>query len=234
MSPRRHFVLSVALLAAGCALPPDTALRDWARTASIAVDRPALLPPEAAAAAAGQQALAVYLYALGVLAGEAQPLTFRATRYAALADAAAGSDPALAQAVAGLGAVLAAACDAGGGTDAGACRRPSGFLSVDRRLERTIPDADPHVQALLPALAGARAGARTAEGRDVYLRILRAIGEDHAMLTSRIRHIGQRAVGRDILAAEDRLLRLVRDLPPDPAVAARGPSGGAVAAVVQP
>jgi hypothetical protein len=228
---RRQVLFATAALMAGCALPRDTALRDWARTASLAIDQPSMLPPGAAAASAEQQALVIYFYALAVLAEPEQPLTFRPGPYAALAPAAAAADPDASAAIAGIGDLLAAAAAGNIPSDARAYSAAPAPLIEDRRLDRILPSADPAVQVLLAALTGATGDG---PGRDTYRGILRDIGESHAMLTSRGFHIRQRETSRDILAAEDRLLRLMRRLPPDPILAARQPPGGLVAAVVQP
>jgi hypothetical protein len=226
--------LGVVVLAA-CALPPDTALRDWARSASVAADRPALLAgaPGADALAAQQAALAIYLYALSVLAQEEQPLTFRDAAYAPLIPRAAAAGPAAGEAVATIGTLLRSARDANLAPGARANSAAPAPLVEDNRLRRVIRTADAPLQALVGALsAGIEAGGDP--DRETYRRLLAAIAEDHAMLKAHATHIRAREVARDIMAAEDRLRRLVRRLPPDAIVAARGATGGAVAAVVQP
>lgn len=264
--PRNCFALVALVLTAGCALPPNTALRDWARTASVLADHPAAIapPPEAApppasrraprqppapedeaaparrdGLAAQQEALAIYLYALGVLAEEEQPLTFREDAYAALAMRAAAADAAAARAVGEIGAILRAARDAN--LPPGARANSAGQATVveDLRLRGVIHAADAPVQTLVAALSAGIAAtgggeARQVEDREAYLRVLAAIGEGHAMLKARARHITQEEVARELRAQEDRLRRAAIRLPADPVIAARRPVGGVVAAVVQP
>ncbi|MBR0683305.1 hypothetical protein GXW74_22660 [Roseomonas eburnea] len=261
--PRNCLALFALVLVAGCSLPPNTALRDWARTASILADHPAAVAPEPGAAppraapapdpgdeaararrdglVAQQQALAVYLYALGVLAEEEQPLTFREEPYAALAPRAAAADPAAARAVAEIGAILRAAREAN--LPPGARANSAGQATVveDHRLRSVIRAADTPVQALVAALAAGIAAAppagaerRPGADREAYLRVLAAIGEGHAMLKARARHITQEDLARELRAEEDRLIRAAYRLPADPAIGARRPLGGVVAEVVQP
>lgn len=219
-------VLVALLLVAGCALPPETALRDWARTASVVADRPSLLPPDDALLAR-QEALAVYLYALGLLAAQDGPVPFRAEAHDAIA-ARAGD------AARDLGRVLRRAREARTPAEDQAQSAYPAPLVEDRRLRPTILAADASVQALVASLSTGIAAAGTGPDGATYQRLLAALGKDHAMIAARSLHLDAREVARGIRAAEDRLLRLARLLPPDPAVAARGPAGGAVARVVQP
>ncbi|CAH0208770.1 hypothetical protein [Roseomonas sp. CECT 9278] len=223
------------LLVVGCALPPNTALRDWSRAASVAVDRPALLaPPDRRDGLAAQQAaLAIYLYALGVLAQDEQPLTFDAAAFAALPPRAAVADPAAGRAVHEIGVILAAARAANLAPGARANSAAPAPLVEDNRLRQVIRTADAPVQALVGALAAGLDAGGDAD-RGTYARLLAAIGEDHAMLRANATHIRAREVARGIMAAQDRMARLARRLPPDPMVAARVQPAGLVAAVVQP
>lgn len=218
------------VLLAGCALPPNTALRDWARTASVTADRPGLMPPDDALLAQ-QEALASYLYALSVLARPEQRLTFDDAAFALIRARAAPAEAA----IGGLGAVLAAARDANLAPGARANSAYPARVVEDLRLSPFVAAADQPLQALLAAL---REGLGAAEGADadraVYLRLLAAIAEDHAMIAAQARHIEAREVARQVQAAEDRLLRLALLLPPDPSVARRAGAAGAVARVVQP
>jgi hypothetical protein len=143
------------LLPAGCGLPPNTAVGDWSRTASIAADRPSLAgPPHAAATRAMQEALATYFYALGIL-WDSAALPFRPTEFAALAAPAAAFEPAAGAAIQQLGANLRAASE----------DLPLQFLPRDNsgprplredwRLVNLIAASDGAVQALLVALARA-------------------------------------------------------------------------------
>jgi hypothetical protein len=223
------------LLVVGCALPPNTALRDWSRAASVTVDRPALLaPPDRRdGLAAQQEALAIYLYALGVLAEDEQKLTFDAAAFAALPPRAAATDPAAGHAVGEIGAILSAARAANLAPGARAYSAAPAPLVEDNRLRRVIRTADAPVQALVAALAAGIDAGGDAD-RETYRRLLAAIGEDHAMLKANATHIRAREVARGIMAAQDRLVRLSRRLPPDPMVAARVQPAGLVAAVAQP
>lgn len=230
------------LLLAGCALPPNTALRDWARTASVLADHPAVSAPRGSdpvrdGLLAQQAALSVYLYALGVLAVEETPLTFRDDAYAPLASRAAAADPAAGRAVAEIGGLLRAARDANLSPDARAYSAGADRRVQDTRLRPFVAAADPPVQALVAALSAGLAalppGAVPGD-RQTYLDILAAIGEGHAMLARRVRHITQQEVARDLRAQEDRMRRLAILLPPDAAMAGRDAGGAAVAAVVQP
>jgi hypothetical protein len=227
-------ILTVAALAllGGCALPANTALRDWARLASVAMDRPAALTAPDAASRDGllaqQEALAIYLYALSVVATEESTLTFRAAAFAPLVPRAATADPVGGAAVAELGRLLDAA--RAGNIPPGARDRSAGSPTVieDLRLRPLIRGADAPVQRLAASVA------RGATGQGAYRDMLAAIAEGHAMLVVNAANIRQRGVARAILAEEDRLRRLVFIVPPDAAVGLRQDPAGAVEAVVQP
>ncbi|NOG69876.1 hypothetical protein [Roseicella sp. DB1501] len=149
------------------------------------------LPGDAAGAAsqdAMQDALAIYLYALGLVADGA-PLPFRAAAFAPLPAAAGGS---AGQAVAELGAVLQAAAD-------------------EQRLRPMIRAADAPVQALVATLL-----ARRREG-EAYRLVLLRIGEGHALLAAAARgplRRRPRETARAIREAEDALRRAAAALPP--------------------
>jgi len=227
---RRRVALALLLLPAACALPPNTALSDWARTAALAADRPSLLAGDEARLAV-QAALVAYLQALEVLGEPERPLVFRAEAYAPLVGRAGGGRPAAA--VARIGMLLSAARAANLAPDARAMSAHPAPLVDDQRLWRLLPEADPPVQVLVEALsAPLRAAADPAHAG--YLALLTAIGEDHAMLASRALHTRQEALARDLRAAEDRLIRRARLLPPDPLAGAAGRAGGIIAAVPQP
>lgn len=232
---RTCFAIAAATLLAGCALPPDTALRDWARLASLLADQPSAVASDPAAARDGlraqQGALAAYLYALSVLAEPEAPLTFRAEPFAMLEAQAAATDPTAARAVAQLGATLRAARAGNIPPDARANSAGSTVVIEDLRLVPFIRSADPPVQALAASLArGTRAGA---EG-EAYRQVLAAVAQTHATIAARGVRLRQREASRDILAGQDRLRRLALSLPPDPVVAARRDPSGAVAAAVLP
>ncbi len=234
---RSAIAVIACLLSVGCALPPNNSLRDWARLASILADHPdAVAPPTPAGrdgVIAQQEALAIYLYALSVLATEESTLTFRAGAFAPLVPRAAAADPAAGPAVAEIGRLLAAARAAN--LPPGARARSAGSQTVveDLRLRPLIRAADAPVQVLVGTLARGTEGLSGAE-QDAYRQVLVAIGEGHAMLKARASDIHQRGVARDILAQEDRLRRLMFILEPDPAVGLRPDPAGLVGAVVQP
>ncbi len=143
------------LLLAGCGLPPNTAVGDWSRTASIAANRPSLAaPPHAATTRAMQEALSTYFYALGIL-WDGAPMPFREAEFVPLAARAASFDPAAGAAVETLGRNLRAA----------SADRPLEWLPRDNSGPRPLPEdwrlvnliavSDDAVQALLRALARA-------------------------------------------------------------------------------
>jgi hypothetical protein len=237
--PRSTIALlaGILLLFQGCALPPNTALRDWARLASILVDQPAALAPADAPMRDGrveeQEALAIYLYALSVLAPGETTLTFRADAFAPLPPRAAAVDPASGQAVATIGRLLDAARAANLEPGARAGSAGSATVIEDLRLVPLLRAANPPVQLLLASLARGTTGAPGPEAM-AYRDVLAAIGESHAMLAEGAGNIRQRGMARAILAQEDRLRRLTLILPPDPAVGLRPDPAGMVGAVVQP
>ncbi|WP_198376894.1 hypothetical protein, partial [Neoroseomonas rubea] len=135
----RRFALVACLMLAACGLPPNHALRDWARTASIAVDRPSLVPAGAEDALARQAALAGWLQALAILAEEEGMPAFRPP------DGTRPADPSFAALDAALRG--AAATPPNRGPMAGADAQDEA-----RRLPVAIRAADPPVQALVAAL----------------------------------------------------------------------------------
>lgn len=216
------WLAAVAMLG-GCALPPNAALPDWARSASVLAGQ-ATQPVDPDGRQAALQALAVYLYALGVVAEE-RVLTFRETPFAALAPRAAATSLGAGDAVAGLGAVLRTAREANPDPEARANSAGQPRVIENLRLRPMILAADPHVQRLVAMLAGADTAAPER-------RALASIGEGHALLAARARSVvrlGQRATAIEIRAAEEALLRAGARLPPGAAGAA-----GVIAATVQP
>ncbi|MBP0464043.1 hypothetical protein J5Y09_08985 [Roseomonas sp. PWR1] len=200
----RRFALLACLTVAACGLPPNHALRDWARTAGIAVDRPSLAPAAAGDVLARQAALAGWLQALAILAEEEGMPAFGP------AQGSAPTDPA-STALAGV-LRTAAATPPNRGPAVGADAQDE-----QRRLPVAIRAADPHVQALIAALSADMAGGE----REEYRRALAAIGATHGMLAARARHLRQEDLARDLRQAEDGLRRIMLRLPPDPMVAAR-------------
>ncbi len=225
------------MLLAGCSLPPNTALRDWARLASVLADQPsaaqAPVPDERDGLLAQQEALAIYLYALSVLAQEESTLTFRAEAFAPLVPRAASADPAAGPAVAEIGRLLDAARAGNLAPGARASSAGSSTVIEDLRLRPLIRAADPPAQVLVGTLSRATVGAPGSD-QDTYRQLLAAIGEGHALLKARASNIRQREVEREIHAQEDRLRRLMLILAPDPAVGLRPGAAGMVGAVVQP
>lgn len=221
----------------GCALPPNTALRDWARLASVLTDHPSAVaasaPNERDGLLAQQEALAIYLYALSVLATEESTLTFRAEPFAPLVPRAAAADPAAGPAVAELGRLLAAARAANLPPGARANSAGSQTVVEDLRLRPLIRAADAPVQVLVGTLTQGIGGTDAPE-QAAYREVLAAIGQGHAMLKAGAADIRQREMARDIMAQEDRLRRLMLILAPDPMVGLRPDPAGMVGAVVQP
>lgn len=192
----RRLVLGGPLLIAACGLPPSTALRDWARTAAITVDRAA--PPDGPtrdAFLARQAALSGWLRALALLAEEEDMLTFRPAPTTS-------TDPAIAALSDALRS--AARTPPNRGPAAGADAQDEA-----RRLPVAIRAADPSVQALSAAISTELAG----DGRADAGRAVSAIAATHAMLAARARHLRQEALGRELRDAEDGLRRLLPRLP---------------------
>ena len=231
----RSCLLLLTLLGA-CALPVNTALRDWSRVAESAVTRPDAAEP----ARAIQQALSLYFHALGVLWDGAE-LSFDEPRFQALTRQV--PDPAPAAAMLELGRALRAASD----------EKPPRWLPrdnsgpapayEDRRLPDFIRDADAPVRRMLvalsamtapgeppaaaategtsdPALRQARIEqeadlARQADRRRAsaagYIAALDQVAEAQAMLGARPGDIMQRSIELRLRLAEDRLRRLQND-----------------------
>lgn len=203
---RRSLVALACGLLAACNAPDYTPVRDWARTASLVADHPAATVQPGTqrdGILAMQEALATYLAALarmaddGVLPYPEDPFVQQAVR-AAAADREGG------EAVAGLGAFL---------------RRATRGNWQAPELRDSIRTADPLVQALVAALGRAVRGDVADQGaEDAYAAALAAIGEGHALLKARARHITSEEVARLARAEEDRLRRAARALPvPRPA-----------------
>lgn len=241
---RPAWVLAVLLLLAACALPRNTALSDWAQAASLAAEAAEM---QQDGPRAMQQALSIYLYALGIRGGPGD-LTFRPAAFAAFAVRAAAADAAAGRAVADLGAALAA-------NDG-----PQPYFDVSR-LAATLRGADAPVQVLVATLGRASAApprpvvppdpaaadpavrralqdqalavreqaAAEAAVRDQQAEVLRRIGEGHAMIAAQAGIITQRGTERRIMAELDGLRRAVSLLPPGHAT-----TPGALAAVLAP
>jgi hypothetical protein len=210
--------LAMLAMAAGCALPPDTALPDWAASASLLVGQAA---PADDAQRALREGVAVYLAALGTVSRQ-EVLTFRETAFAGLPPRA-GTAPGTA--LAELGTVLRRARDDNPDPEARAYSAGQARVVEDLRLHPMIRAADPPLQVAIAALA---AGTTDPAERAVLARI----AEGHALIAARARgpvRLGQRETGREIRDAEEALLRAGARLPAREAIAA-----AAVAATVQP
>lgn len=284
MSRNSHLGCMVVVLA-GCALPENTAVRDWARSASLVADYPLMMsvdtsgpgsmtarggPARGDGVRATQEALAIYLYAVGVLAEEGV-LTFREDSYAPLAARAMALGPLVAAAVSSIGALLSAARSDNPRPGERAYTAGQDEVHEDQRLRHTIRQADASVQILVAALSDAVAtpsavapeasraavdrpgggsvagqSAREAQalservrdvleaGRAEYVRILAQIGQGHALLKARARHITQEETAR-LLRTETIMLRHAMTMRPRDAAAPGGGSPyGVIGATVQP
>ncbi|MEI6158317.1 MAG: hypothetical protein WCP77_00675 [Roseococcus sp.] len=154
MSARSLALLGCLLLCA-CGLPPNTAIGDWSRSASVGTDRPSLAAaPHSDAIRAMQEALGTYFYALSILWDNAA-LPFREAEFAPLATRAARFDPAAGEALQTLNVNLRTA----------SADTPSPWLPRDNsgprplredwRLVNLIAASDDAVHLLLAALARA-------------------------------------------------------------------------------
>lgn len=214
MLPRRFLPL---LLLPACTLPLNSALRDWARQASVAVAR--VTPGQGAAQREARDALSAYFYALGVL-WDGAPLNFQPAAFAPGA-----TEPTI---LALSAALSAASADTPPrwATNEVTSSRPS---HEDRRLARLVRAADGPVQLLLLQL---KIGAPPAEAM-----VLTRIAEGHAVLLAASDRLSQRATEREILAAMDALSRALRRLPPPaPQLTAGGdgPIPASLAAIFPP
>lgn len=198
--------MMVLALLAGCQLPANPALRDWAGLATVAVDQATMTAPAEDARIAISEALAIHFFAIGVLADGA-PLTFREEAYAGIAPRVA-SDPPSAAAIMRIGRLLAMARDDAPprwmSDDVRSPRPPD----EDRRLGNLLREADGPVQALLEALAQG--------APPEVLRVLVRLGEGHALMARASRHLGQQETLRQVRSMEALLRRAVAALPPAP------------------
>lgn len=200
MSLRRILAGAGLALLAACGAPDYTPVRDWARAASLVADHPGLgpaPPPATDGVAAMQEALAIYLAALGRMADDGV-LPYLEDPFIALAARARSADPAGAEAVATMGRTLRHA-------SRGNWQAPA--------MREAIRTFDPSVQTLVAALAGALAPAGAAEPAVSQAAVVRAIGQGHAMLKDRAAHITRGDVVRMIRAEEDRMRRAALALP---------------------
>lgn len=189
---RMLLALPLAGMIAACTAPDYSAARDWARSASIATDHPAIAARAATTdgAEAMREALSVTLAALGRMADDGvlpypeDPFVDLATR-ATRADARGGA------AVASLGRFL---------------RRATRSNWRAPQLRDAIRLVDPDIQALATALAGT-----LGEGAEAAL--VRRIATDHAMMAARTGEITSAEMGRTLRDAEDTLRRMTLALP---------------------
>jgi hypothetical protein len=267
--PSRIAAGALALLGGACSPPDYTSVRDWARTASLAADYPSVsapwvgvaVAPAPAPATTGadvpipapaapgpapdgvlamQEALSVYLSAIGTLASDGV-LPFREDPFARLAPRAAAADEAGGRAVAALGAFLRKAShtnmqapemrDAVVAADptvqvlvtalSAAVARSSPWEAEDRaaavalyaRLEREARDPAARQAARDLAALRDREFAARAAARARYGLVLARIAEGHALLKARARRITQEEAIRQVRAAEDSLRRAAALLP---------------------
>lgn len=244
---------ALLLALGACAAPDYPGIRDWTGTAGLVMSRSDMLAtarPDAAraeAALAMQSVLSAYLGALGTLAlngplpyrdppfgpeaARAAPVnpeaaaaitaiavqlqhasTTQATRRA-LGDAIRLSDPAVQVLVRDL----AAAVPVQGGPQPAtiaadyARMQQQARAPLDRRALQDLGALREQQEAVLVA---AYAGYRDA---------LLQIGQTHAALAAQAAHLGQQEVYRQLRAAQDRLQRILLQLPPPAALAAPGP-----------
>jgi hypothetical protein len=205
------------LLLPACTLPLNSALRDWARLASVGLNR--AVPPESAPRREARAALTAYLYALGVL-WDGAPLNFQPAAFAP-----GTSEPAI---LALSAALSAASADTPPrwATNEVTSPRPT---YEDRRLARLIRAADPPVQQLLLQLK--------TEASPPGAAVLTRIGEGHAVLLASADRLSQRATERDMLQQSDLLARDLRRLPaaaPQIAAEQPGPVPPSLGAVFPP
>ncbi|WP_198369902.1 hypothetical protein [Roseomonas rosulenta] len=217
---RRILIAALAALPAACSAPDYTPVREWSRTASLAVDFPAgRLPPPVSedvreGALAMREALATYLAALGRMADDGV-LPYPENPFVDLAKQAGRAGTGGEQPVADLGAFL---------------RRATRQNWQAPQLRSAIGVTDPSVQALVQALTAAigrnadpNEPPAIAIARAQYSAIIVRIGEDHALLNARASDLTDEDVVELIRAAEDRLRRAMLALP-RPAIPAAGPA----------
>ena len=242
---------------AACSPPDYTPVRDWAGVAEAAAHYPELMaaprqvtarqapiaqPDQAEAMLAMQQALGMYLNALGTLAADGL-LMLREDPLRDLAPRVAPVNEAGARAIEKLGALL---------------RQRGRELARAPQLRAMIRDSDEAVQGLIQALSETVSGAMPAEDaarqasaahyarlmRDAqdaptrailaeisamrdeafanraaarvnYLAVLGDIAAGHKLLAERLRHLTQEETQRQIRAAEASLRRAAMALPRD-------------------
>lgn len=208
MRRNRLVACALALLGGACSAPDYSAVRDWARTASIVADYPSVSAPLAGAPAslaattsadvlnaaaasrpaldgilAMQEALAVYLSALATLASDGV-LPYRDDPFIPLVPRAAAADAGGGRAVAELGAFL---------------RNASRTNMQAPEMRDAIVAADPTAQALVAALSSAVARVASGEAEDRA-----ATAASYARLERETRDSAARQATRDLAALRDR------------------------------
>lgn len=191
--PTIVLVLPIVAAVAACSAPDYSATRDWARTASIATDHPAIAARTAGAdgAEAMREAMAVTLAALGRMADDGV-LPYPEDPFVDLAARATRADARGGAAVASLGRVL---------------RRATRSNWRAPQLRDSIRLVDPDIQALSVALAQAL-GESSAEAG-----LVRRIAADHAVMAARAGDITSTEMGRTLRDAEDAVRRMALALP---------------------
>ncbi len=198
----RGLAVGLFALMGACSAPDYTPVRDWARSASIAADYPAAAPADDGVAAM-QEALVVWLSALGVMADDGV-LPYPEDPFLALVPRAAAVDARGAEAVAALGRTL---------------RHATRNNLQAPALRDMIRGGDPAVQVLVAALSDAvgRRAAVVALPADTpaerYRALLAQVGAGHALLKDKAGEITGAETVQRIRAAEDQLRRAARALP---------------------
>jgi len=248
-----RLVLACILLLSACGVPDYTAVRDWARTASFAANYPpvATAPagraaPSADRAALGagilamEQALSVYLAALGTIASDGV-LPYREDPFAGLGPRIAPVSEPGQRAVASLGQSLRRATldnaqapqtrDTITANDAAVqdlvralsaavaalapfeeeARRDG--IEAYARMQRQAGSAPARVMVREVGATLDREHAVRAAARARYIAVLTGIGEGHALLKARTRRITRTEAIEQIRAAEESLRRAAAMLP---------------------
>ncbi|MBP0464042.1 hypothetical protein J5Y09_08980 [Roseomonas sp. PWR1] len=185
--------LAALLLLSGCSAPDYTAARDWARTASIAVDHPSAAAQATSrdGAEAMRDALSLTLAAIARMADDGV-LPYPEDPFVALAARATAADARGGEAVASLGRTL---------------RRATRSNWRAPQVRYAIRTMDPDVQALAAALV------RVAGEETAYAALVRRIATDHATMAARAGDLTEDEMGRSLRAAEDSLRRGVAAMP---------------------
>lgn len=202
---RRVLLLWAALLPlTACALPVNHDLGNWARTASVAIDDPAIVVPSDGLRAV-QIALARYFFALGILADHG--VLVMPDDGAALTARMAKVGPAAQSAAQGIEVSLLAAMRATYHEPPSPHAPDVPPAPPDNRLQDTVQTADRHVQALLAVLTRSTDDAATgaacrpdpasaSAARQLYRQTLESIGKGHAFLTASGVHVSEVQTGQ--------------------------------------